>query len=68
NLWERFIRFIFFNCIPDWLNQRFYAKLSAYRPQIGFLPWAVNRGTARVLSQKPCKRYEEEQAKMVATL
>jgi len=41
-----------------------YAKMAEYRPQITFLPFAVNRGTGRVAPQKPSERYTEEQAKM----
>ncbi|KAF9176815.1 hypothetical protein BGZ50_009625 [Haplosporangium sp. Z 11] len=62
--WERILRFAYFNLIPNWVHQRTYAKIAEYRPQITFLPLAVNRGTGRVAPQKPSKRYIEEQAKM----
>ncbi|KAG0246968.1 hypothetical protein BG011_002227 [Mortierella polycephala] len=62
--WERILRYVFFNLIPDWIHQKIYTKMAEYRPQITFLPFAVNRGTGRVAPQKPSKRYTEEQAKM----
>ncbi|KAG0262152.1 hypothetical protein BG011_000272 [Mortierella polycephala] len=64
NWLEKAFRYALFNVIPEWVQQMSYAKMAEYRPQITFLPFAVNRGTGRVAPQKPSKRYTEEQAKM----
>ncbi|KAF9193392.1 hypothetical protein BGZ51_003443 [Haplosporangium sp. Z 767] len=54
--WERILRHIILNYIPDWIQQRSLAKTFEYRPQIAFLPLVENRGTGPVLPQKPSKR------------
>ncbi|KAF9182239.1 hypothetical protein BGZ51_004857 [Haplosporangium sp. Z 767] len=63
NWWERALRHVLLNYIPDWVQDRNYAKQTEYRPQATFLPLVKNRGTGRVLPQKPSRRYTEENMK-----
>ncbi|KAG0255405.1 hypothetical protein BG011_005151 [Mortierella polycephala] len=57
---ERALRHILLNYIPEWVQNRNYAKQAEYRPQAAFLPLVENRGTGHVLPQKASRRYAEE--------
>ncbi|KAG0208921.1 hypothetical protein BGX28_000240 [Mortierella sp. GBA30] len=63
---ERTIRYVIFNYMPKSVLMRNVTKGTALRPQAVFLPFVPNRGTCPVFSQKPSKRYMEEQAKAKA--
>ncbi|KAI7817018.1 hypothetical protein BC939DRAFT_467147 [Gamsiella multidivaricata] len=49
---ERLTRNIILNYIPDWIQQKGFAKAFEYRPQIAWLPLVENRGTGKVLPQE----------------
>ncbi|KAI1302182.1 hypothetical protein EDD11_005648 [Mortierella claussenii] len=49
---ERWVRHILLNYIPNWVQQREFAKKFEYRPQIAWLPLVENRGTGKVLPQE----------------
>ncbi|KAG0257906.1 hypothetical protein BG011_003676 [Mortierella polycephala] len=57
---EKVLRKIVLDFMPTWLEQHNYTKQAAYRPQITWMPFAVNNGTGPVLPQKPSKRYAQE--------
>ncbi|ORZ26666.1 hypothetical protein BCR41DRAFT_384252 [Lobosporangium transversale] len=63
SFFERIFRKMILNYIPDWMNARNNIKVASYRPQITWMPFAPNRGTGPILPQKPCKRYQKEQAR-----
>ncbi|KAG0361772.1 hypothetical protein BGZ54_008973 [Gamsiella multidivaricata] len=58
--WQRVARHVLFNYMPESTMQHIYAKKSAYRPQINWMPFVENRGTGPVLPQKLSRRYTEE--------
>ncbi|KAG0281199.1 hypothetical protein BGZ95_006025 [Linnemannia exigua] len=59
--WERVLRQIIFNWVPQSLLTAQLVKDTAYRPQANFLPQAPKRGTIDVLPQKPSKRVQEQE-------
>ncbi|KAK3839491.1 MAG: hypothetical protein JOS17DRAFT_798956 [Linnemannia elongata] len=67
-LWERILRYIVFNWLPQSFQRKQMSKDTAYRPQANFLPEAPKRGSLDVIPQWPSKRIEEEkkEAKMQA--
>ncbi|KAG9320564.1 hypothetical protein KVV02_008774 [Mortierella alpina] len=64
---DKLVRTVMLNYMPKSLRSMSYAKMSAYRPQIAWLPLAKARGTGPVLHQKPSRRYAEEQEKAKAS-
>ncbi|KAF9584215.1 hypothetical protein BGW38_007208 [Lunasporangiospora selenospora] len=65
---DRTIRTVMLNYIPKSLMMRDAIKGAAYRPQVMFLPMADNPGQGSVLPQKPSKRYQREQAELIAAV
>ncbi|KAG0052603.1 hypothetical protein BGZ83_002373 [Gryganskiella cystojenkinii] len=59
---DRLVRTVAFKCIPDFLQQKQFATMVAYRPQANFLPTAPHRGSGQEFSQPPSVRYTKEQA------
>ncbi|KAG0049879.1 hypothetical protein BGZ83_005310 [Gryganskiella cystojenkinii] len=57
---EKIMRYIVFNWLPDSVKNRQVFKDAMYRPQCTFLEPAPQRGTGTILPQKPSKRYQEE--------
>ncbi|KAF9135809.1 hypothetical protein BG015_003218 [Linnemannia schmuckeri] len=68
-LWERILRYIVFNWLPNSMRAKQLVKDSAYRPQANFLPPAPKRGTMDIIPQQPSKRIQrkQEEAKKSAT-
>ncbi|KAK3848472.1 MAG: hypothetical protein J3R72DRAFT_469939 [Linnemannia gamsii] len=60
-LWERFLRQIVFNWIPDSIAQKQINKNTAYRPQANFLPQAPKRGTMDTIPQQPSRQQKERE-------
>ncbi|KAF9159788.1 hypothetical protein BGX20_002785, partial [Mortierella sp. AD010] len=58
---ERVLRQIVFGYLPKSMLHKDTIKAAAYRPQCMYLPLTPDRGTCAVLSQKPSKRFQEEQ-------
>ncbi|KAF9125529.1 hypothetical protein BGW39_007329 [Mortierella sp. 14UC] len=58
--WERVVRQVIFNWLPQSMITAQLVKDTAYRPQANFLPQAPKRGTVDVLHQNPSKRVQEE--------
>ncbi|KAF9201534.1 hypothetical protein BGZ49_008229 [Haplosporangium sp. Z 27] len=48
---DRILRHLFLNYLPDWMLQKEANKNLAYRPQINWLPLAENHGAGDVLPQ-----------------
>ncbi|KAF9994366.1 hypothetical protein BGZ79_000881 [Entomortierella chlamydospora] len=67
SFFERLFRRVVLNYIPSWIQARNNIKVSSYRPQLTWLPFAPNHGTGPVLPQRPSKRYQEEQKRARAT-
>ncbi|KAF9287647.1 hypothetical protein BGZ68_001506 [Mortierella alpina] len=65
---DKLLRTVMLNYMPKSLQSMCYSKMSAYRPQIAWLPQTKARGTGPVLPQKPSRRYTEEQARASAAL
>ncbi|KAF9087644.1 hypothetical protein BGX23_007964 [Mortierella sp. AD031] len=63
SLFERFLRSVVFNVIPESVKLKGGYKGMEFRPQATFIPQVPNRGTGLVLPQRMSKRYQEEQAK-----
>ncbi|KAK3840349.1 MAG: hypothetical protein JOS17DRAFT_769871 [Linnemannia elongata] len=63
-LFERFLRIVVFNWLPESFRLRGSLKGVEYRPQATFLPPVPRRGTGHWLPQKPSQRYQAEQAKL----
>ncbi|KAG0372897.1 hypothetical protein BGX24_012439 [Mortierella sp. AD032] len=61
-LWERFLRQIVFNWIPDSITQKQINKNTAYRPQANFLPQAPKRGTMDTIPQQPSRQQKERES------
>ncbi|KAI7817014.1 hypothetical protein BC939DRAFT_19576 [Gamsiella multidivaricata] len=61
---ERLIRYIMFNYIPTWLQQRGFAKTFEYRPQVAWLPLVENRGTGHILPQEGPRSVTQEQTRL----
>ncbi|KAG9061264.1 hypothetical protein KI688_007602 [Linnemannia hyalina] len=59
-LWERILRYVVFNWVPESLQLKQLLKGTGYRPQANFLPQAPKRGTMDVIHQKPSKRIEKD--------
>ncbi|GJJ71386.1 hypothetical protein EMPS_03736 [Entomortierella parvispora] len=57
---ERLIRTIFLHYLPQTIVKNNLKKVSAYRPQVTFLPMVPFRGTGNVLPQLPSVRYQRE--------
>ncbi|KAF9338645.1 hypothetical protein BGZ91_008314 [Linnemannia elongata] len=66
SLFERFLRIVVFNWLPQSVKMRDGLKGVEFRPQATFLPLVPSRGTGRWLPQKPSQRYQAEQAKLKA--
>ncbi|KAH7044690.1 hypothetical protein BKA57DRAFT_494570 [Linnemannia elongata] len=66
SLFERFLRIVVFNWLPESVKMRDGLKGVEFRPQATFLPLVPSRGTGRWLPQKPSQRYQAEQAKLKA--
>ncbi|KAF9189623.1 hypothetical protein BGZ50_000651 [Haplosporangium sp. Z 11] len=64
--WERMIRHVLFNYLPEFIHQKTIARDLAYRPQVAFLPLVPNRGTSPAHPQKSSKKYTELQKKQQA--
>ncbi|KAF9926892.1 hypothetical protein FBU30_003613 [Linnemannia zychae] len=60
SLFERFLRQIVFNYVPESLKEKQLYKDTAYRPQANFLPQAPKRGTIDIIPQKPSKHSEKK--------
>ncbi|KAF9170399.1 hypothetical protein BGX21_010219 [Mortierella sp. AD011] len=58
---EKVLRKVVLNYMPKSIQRKSMTKDLAYRPQASFLPQVPKRGTLNVISQKPSKRYQEEQ-------
>ncbi|KAF9929492.1 hypothetical protein FBU30_001506 [Linnemannia zychae] len=54
-LYERILRQIVFNYLPESIKGKQLIKDTAYRPQANFLPQAPKRGTIDIIPQKPSK-------------
>ncbi|KAF9111377.1 hypothetical protein BGX27_005016 [Mortierella sp. AM989] len=63
SFFNRVVRHVALNFLPNSYVQKNMGKNLAYRPQATFLPQVPKRGTSPVLPQKPSKRYQEEQEK-----
>jgi hypothetical protein len=61
---DRLIRSLVFNVLPESLQQYQFRAMTAYRPQITFLPRVPFRGSGPVHHQLPSERYEREQAQL----
>ncbi|KAG9061274.1 hypothetical protein KI688_007612 [Linnemannia hyalina] len=59
-LWERILRYVVFNWLPESLRNKQMVKDTAYRPQANFLPEAAKRGSMDIIPQRPSKRTEKE--------
>ncbi|KAF9189622.1 hypothetical protein BGZ50_000650, partial [Haplosporangium sp. Z 11] len=57
--WERLIRHIVFNYLPDSVQKKNIARDLSYRPQASFLPQVPNHGTSPASPQKPSQKYAE---------
>ncbi|KAF9282000.1 hypothetical protein BGZ68_006273 [Mortierella alpina] len=66
-LWERIVRYVVFNCLPESARTSHLVKELSYRPQATFLPRVPNHGTSEVLPQKGSWRYAELQKTGAAT-
>ncbi|CAO3567027.1 unnamed protein product [Mortierella alpina] len=66
-LTDKLLRTIMLNYMPKRIQSMSFAKTSAYRPQIAWLPQVKARGTGPVLPQKPSRRYAKEQESALAT-
>ncbi|KAK3839473.1 MAG: hypothetical protein JOS17DRAFT_188752 [Linnemannia elongata] len=66
-LWERILRHVVFNWLPQSLQMKQLLKDTAYRPQANFLPQAPKRGTMDTIPQQPSKRTQEGKKKAVAS-
>ena len=55
------IRTIFLHYLPQSIVKNNLKKVSAYRPQVTFLPMVPFRGKGPVLPQVPSARYQREQ-------
>ncbi|KAG9061265.1 hypothetical protein KI688_007603 [Linnemannia hyalina] len=60
-LWERVLRYVVFNWLPESLQRKQLLKDTAYRPQANFLPEAAKRGSLDIIRQTPSKRIKEEE-------
>jgi hypothetical protein len=60
-LWERILRYVIFNWLPNSVIGAQLVKDSAYRPQANFLPQAPKRGTIDVLPQKASRHIQKEE-------
>ncbi|KAF9900790.1 hypothetical protein EC991_006893 [Linnemannia zychae] len=60
-LWERILRQVIFNWLPQSMLTAQLVKDTAYRPQANFLPQAPRRGTVDILTQKPSKRIQDDE-------
>ncbi|KAG0354059.1 hypothetical protein BGZ54_001869 [Gamsiella multidivaricata] len=58
---ERALRYVLLNYIPDWVQQRSFAKTLEYRPQIAWLPLVETRGSGHVVPQECARRVIEQQ-------
>ncbi|KAG0320200.1 hypothetical protein BGZ97_000490 [Linnemannia gamsii] len=61
---ERFMRMIVFNCLPESVKMKGGYKGVEFRPQASFIPQIPVRGSGPVLPQKPSLRYQAEQARL----
>ncbi|KAF9429184.1 hypothetical protein BGZ76_001693, partial [Entomortierella beljakovae] len=61
SFFERLFRNIILNYTPSWFHAKNNLKVSSYRPQLTWMPFAPNHGTGPVLPQKLSKRYQREQ-------
>ncbi|KAF9543221.1 hypothetical protein EC957_001096 [Mortierella hygrophila] len=59
-LWERILRYVVFNWLPESLQRKQLLKDTAYRPQANFLPEAAKRGSLGIIRQTPSRRIREE--------
>ncbi|KAF8944547.1 hypothetical protein BGZ47_004103 [Haplosporangium gracile] len=66
SLFERLLRIVIFNWLPESVKMKGHIKGVEFRPQASFLPQIPVRGTGPVLPQKPSQRYQAEQAKLKA--
>ncbi|KAG0255641.1 hypothetical protein BG011_005005, partial [Mortierella polycephala] len=57
--WEKLIRHIVFNYLPESVQKKNIARDLSYRPQVSFLPLAPNHGTSPASPQMPSKKYAE---------
>ncbi|KAG0280765.1 hypothetical protein BGZ95_008791 [Linnemannia exigua] len=64
SLFERILRIVVFNWLPESVKLKGSIKGVECRPQVSFLPRTPNRGTGLVLPQKSSQRYLEEQKKL----
>ncbi|KAF9088617.1 hypothetical protein BGX29_002266 [Mortierella sp. GBA35] len=63
---ERIFRYLILNWFPKSVMIKQIVRDSVYRPQVNNLPQAPKRGSIPIMSQKPSRRLQEEQAKKVA--
>ncbi|KAG0054777.1 hypothetical protein BGZ83_010453 [Gryganskiella cystojenkinii] len=61
--WEKCLRYLMLNWIPQSVKDNSIIASASWRPQIAFLPQTPQRGSGHVQPQKPSKRYEAEQKK-----
>ncbi|KAF9123043.1 hypothetical protein BGX30_001639 [Mortierella sp. GBA39] len=61
---DRFMRMIVFNMLPESVMLKGGFKGVEFRPQASFIPQIPVRGSGPVLPQRPSQRYIDEQAKM----
>ncbi|KAF9536820.1 hypothetical protein EC957_009602 [Mortierella hygrophila] len=61
---DRFMRMIVFNWLPESVMMKGGFKGVEFRPQASFIPQIPIRGSGPVLPQRPSQRYLDEQAKL----
>ncbi|KAF8925903.1 hypothetical protein BGZ58_000381 [Dissophora ornata] len=61
-MFQRFVRHVLFNYIPDSVLQKDFADKAAYRPQVTWMPMVPSHGTIAPVPQKPSKRYTQERS------
>ncbi|KAG0293461.1 hypothetical protein BGZ96_002803 [Linnemannia gamsii] len=59
-MFERILRQVIFNWVPQPVMRRLLSKDTAYRPQANFLPQALKRATLDIIPQWPSKRAQKE--------
>ncbi|KAF9134469.1 hypothetical protein BGW39_006929 [Mortierella sp. 14UC] len=65
SLFDKLLRVVVFNLLPESLQLKGGYKGMEFRPQASFLPQVPVRGTGFVLPQKPSQRYQAEQDKLI---